>query len=90
MKPDRPHPKGSMRCLPSEHRAKPAGEWNALEARCQGERVQVTINGMQVIDADISQYPQLRDLPRQGSIGLYNWRGQANGTAFRNIYVHKL
>src|SRR5688500_12980676 len=26
MVPDRPHPKGSSRCLPSEHRARPAGE----------------------------------------------------------------
>ncbi|MBA2632943.1 MAG: DUF1080 domain-containing protein, partial [Chloroflexi bacterium] len=28
MKPDRPHPEGWDRCLPSENRAKPAGEWN--------------------------------------------------------------
>ncbi|HYF00164.1 MAG TPA: DUF1080 domain-containing protein, partial [Planctomycetota bacterium] len=28
MVPDRPHPKGWARCLPSENRTKPAGEWN--------------------------------------------------------------
>jgi hypothetical protein len=33
-KPDRPHPKGWMRCLPSEQRAKPAGEWNHYRVLC--------------------------------------------------------
>src|SRR5262245_8366432 len=52
--------------------------------------LQVTINGVQVVDADVSQYPQLRDLPRRGAIGLYNWRGHANGVAFRNISLQEL
>src|SRR5687768_10206378 len=34
MKPDRPHPRGAMRCLPSEKRAKPAGEWNHYRVVC--------------------------------------------------------
>jgi len=34
MKPDRPHPGGWERCLPSEKRCKPAGEWNDYRVEC--------------------------------------------------------
>ena len=33
MKPDRPHPGGSQRCLPSEMRCKPSPEWRSEERR---------------------------------------------------------
>ena len=38
MKPDRPHPNGSERCLPSEQRAKPSPEWNHYRVTCQRRR----------------------------------------------------
>src|SRR5262245_58680617 len=33
-KPDRPHPAGWMRCLPSERRSKPFGQWNHYRVEC--------------------------------------------------------
>jgi hypothetical protein len=33
--------------------AKPAGQWNALEARCEGRRLAVVLNGVKVVDADL-------------------------------------
>jgi hypothetical protein len=44
-KPDRPHPGGWMRCLPSEHRAKPAGEWNHYRVVCSNGVIQLAVNG---------------------------------------------
>jgi len=40
-----PHPGGWMRCLPSEHRAKPAGEWNHYHVTCSNGVVQLAVNG---------------------------------------------
>lgn len=45
MVPDRPHPAGWMRCLPSEHRAKPAGEWNHYRVRAVDGRIELAVNG---------------------------------------------
>jgi hypothetical protein len=36
--PDRPHPKGAMRSLPSEHRAKGPGEWAISRSSPRGPR----------------------------------------------------
>ena len=44
-KPMYPHPGGWMRCLPSERRAKPAGEWNHYRATCSNGVVQLAVNG---------------------------------------------
>ena len=43
--PDRPHPKGWMRCLPSEWRAKPAGEWNHYRVESRDGRLTLAVNG---------------------------------------------
>ena len=47
-KPDRPHPKNWMRCLPSEDRTKPAGEWNHYRVVCQDGSVKLHVNGKEV------------------------------------------
>jgi 3-keto-disaccharide hydrolase len=49
--PDRPHPEGWMRCLPSEHRAKPAGEWNHYRVRAVDGRIELAVNGAVVSGA---------------------------------------
>ena len=45
MVPDRPHPAGWERCLPSEHRAHPAGEWNHYRVRALDGRIELAVNG---------------------------------------------
>jgi hypothetical protein len=48
MTPDRPHPAGWERCLPSERRTKPAGEWNHYRVTCDRGAIKLEINGKEV------------------------------------------
>jgi hypothetical protein len=48
MKPDRPHPGGWERCLPSEKRCKPAGEWNHYRVTCNDGAIKLEVNGKEV------------------------------------------
>lgn len=41
---------------PSSHPANPVGQWDRMILRCEGSNVQVTINDVQVIDVDVSQW----------------------------------
>ena len=63
MTPDRPHPKGAMRCLPSERRAKPAGEWNHYRVECNDGVLKLAVNGKVVSGGS-------RCSPRKGYICL--------------------
>jgi formylglycine-generating enzyme required for sulfatase activity/type 1 glutamine amidotransferase len=75
---------------PSQPSLRPMGEWNLMEIRCDGEDIEVTLNGTRTAAANMSATPQLRDRPRSGYIGLANWRGLANGMSFRNIRIKEL
>lgn len=87
---------------PSSDPSKPAGQWNHLRLRCEGPRVQIAVNGVQVIDVDVEDWdtPQmnpdgtpnkfktaLKDLPRTGRIGLQN-HGQV--VWFKDIQIKPL
>jgi len=80
MTPDRPHPNGYSRCLPSERRSKPAPEWNHYTVRCIDGTIKLAVNGAFVSGGyDIS--------PRKGYICL-----EAEGTEahFKNISIMEL
>jgi len=79
-KPDRPHPAGSMRCLPSEHRAKPAGEWNHYRVLCSNGVVQLAVNGKVVSGGTESK-------PRKGYICL---ESEGSECHFKNIRIREL
>jgi len=80
MKPDRPHPNGAERCLPSEFRAKPAGEWNHYRVVCNDGVIKLSVNGKEVSGGSQST-------PRKGYICL-----ESEGTEchFRNIRIKEL
>ncbi|HEX7858881.1 MAG TPA: DUF1080 domain-containing protein [Verrucomicrobiae bacterium] len=80
MKPDRPHPKGAERCLPSEWRCKPAGEWNHYRVVCSNGVVKLSVNGKEVSGGS-------ECTPRKGYICL-----ESEGTEchFRNIRIKEL
>ncbi|MEX0939222.1 MAG: DUF1080 domain-containing protein [Pirellulales bacterium] len=80
MKPDRPHPNGSMRCLPSEHRCKPAGEWNHYRVVCNDGTLKLSVNGKEVSGAS-------QALPRKGYICL---ESEGSECHFRNIRLREL
>ena len=80
MKPDRPHPAGWARCLPSENRTKGAGEWNHYRVTAIDGTIKLAINGKEVSGAfDVN--------PREGFICL-----ESEGTPvhFRNIRIQEL
>ena len=80
MKPDRPHPAGWERCLPSERRAKPAGEWNHYRVECNDGSIKLSVNGKEV-----SGGHDIR--PRKGYVCLESEGGTVH---FRNIRMKEL
>ena len=80
MKPDRPHPKGWERSLPSEWRAKPAGEWNHYRVECRDGRVSLAVNGKVVSGGSNS-------IPRKGYICL---ESEGSECHFRNVRIQEL
>lgn len=78
--PDRPHPKGAMRSLPSERRAKGPGEWNHYRITANNGTLKLAVNGKEVSGGyDIS--------PRKGYIAL---ESEGAPVLFRNIRVREL
>ncbi|HEV8290467.1 MAG TPA: family 16 glycoside hydrolase [Tepidisphaeraceae bacterium] len=75
--PDRAHPKGWMRCLPSESRNHPAGQWNHYRIECQAGRVQLAVNGKVVAGGS-------KTIPRKGYIVL---ESEGSDIYFKNIRV---
>ncbi len=79
-KPDRPHPQGWQRCLPSERRANPAGEWNHYRVECRDGRVSLAVNGKVVSGGT-------QCVPRKGYICL---ESEGTETHFRNLKIREL
>ena len=80
MKPDRPHPRGAMRCLPSERRAKPAGQWNHYRVECNDGVLKLAVNG-KVVSGGTQCWP------RKGYICLESEGGVVH---YRNIRIKEL
>jgi len=78
--PDRPHPRGWMRCLPSESRANPAGQWNHYRIECQDGRVSLAVNGKVVSGGTKCN-------PRKGYIVL---ESEGSEVHFKNIRIKEL
>lgn len=67
---------------------RPAGEWNSFELRCEGDQIQLTLNGTLVAEGLLSEI--YGNVPKSGTLALANPEGKAKGTAFRNIRIRKL
>ena len=80
MKPDRPHPGGWMRCLPSERRSNPAGEWNHYRVTCNDGDVKLAVNGAVVSGGSECKF-------RKGYICL---EAEGSEVHFRNIRIKEL
>lgn len=79
-KPDRPHPKGMERCLPSERVCKGGGEWNHYRVVANNGSIKLSVNGKEV--SGVSQC-----VPRKGYLAL---ESEGAETAFRNIRIKEL
>ena len=76
---------------------KPCGQWNFEEVRVIGTKVQVMLNGIMIIDADISQWKGNGDTPdKRQHPGLHNpkgpiaWCGHGANVKWRNIRVKEV
>lgn len=79
-KPDRPHPSGSERCLPSENRAKGGGEWNHYRVVANAGRITLAVNGKEV--SGISECS-----PRKGYLAFESEGAECH---YRNIKIKEL
>lgn len=79
-KPDRPHPKGYERCLPSEERCKGGGEWNHYRVVANDGRITLAVNGKEV--SGISECN-----PRKGYLAFESEGAECH---FRNVKIKEL
>lgn len=79
-KPDRPHPGGSMRCLPSEYRANGGGEWNKYKVTAKDGVIKLEVNGKEV--SGVSECK-----PRKGYLALESEGAECH---FKNIRIKEL
>jgi hypothetical protein len=75
---------------------KPAGQWNDEEIVCAGRKVQVTLNGTVIVDADLDkvtpidgqEHPGLKY--EKGRIGLHAHGNYGAEVFFRNLRIKEL
>jgi HEAT repeat protein len=77
---------------PSKRVTKPAGEWQKMKIRAEGPKIQVTLNGEMILNANLINHMEKADghpglVRRSGYIGLQN---HSNRVDFRNISVRPL
>jgi len=80
MKPDKPHPAGGNRALPSERRCKPAGQWNHYRVESRDGTVALAVNGKVVTRGSLMK-------PRKGYICL---ESEGSEVHFRKIRIREL
>ena len=78
--PDRPHPLGWARCLPSENRAKGANEWNHYRVEANDGVIKLAVNGKVV--SSVSKCS-----PRKGYLAL---ESEGSECHFRNLKIKEL
>lgn len=87
---DAAHETGSVYAIkaPSQLASNPTGQWNAYRIRAQADKLNVWLNGVQVITAFVVDNVR----PRKGHIGLQNHSGVTGPSLveFRNIQVKDL
>ncbi len=67
--------------------SKPAGEWNQLTIRCDGDKIQVSLNGELINDFDMTSNAETKNRPREGYIGL---SAHTDVVKFRNVRIKEL
>lgn len=71
---------------PAKNTAKPSGEWNRFEIRCQGDKLTIRLNGEVVNEVDLT-HERLKDRPKSGRIG---FQDHGLPLKLRNIKVRSL
>ena len=71
---------------PSKNMAKPAGEWNRYVITCQGNRLEVKLNGESIINLELDK-SAIKDRPAEGYIG---FQDEAKQVWYRNVRIKEL
>ena len=79
-KPDRPHPSGAERCLPSENHCKGGGEWNHYKVTAKDGVIKLEVNGHEV--SGVSECN-----PRKGYLALESEGAECH---FKNLKIKEL
>ena len=74
---------------PAQAVSRPTGEWNHLKITCQGKRIRVELNGVQVVDWQMEPRGKIKDFAVEGYIGLQNHDSIAP-VYFRNIFAKEI
>jgi hypothetical protein len=74
---------------PTQSAAKPTGEWNFYRLTFQGDRIQIELNGVKVLDWKAEPRGKVRDFSREGYLGLQN-HDSRSPVYFRNIFIKEL
>lgn len=70
---------------PAMHRvSRPPGEWNTMEINCCGTSYRVIHNGVVVVDATASEFPELARRFQRGYLGLQNHKEEV---WFKNLRI---
>jgi hypothetical protein len=78
--PDRPHPNGWARCLPSERRARGANEWNHYRLVARDGTLKLSVNGKEVSGVSACN-------PRKGYLAL---ESEGSECRFKNLRIKEL
>jgi hypothetical protein len=79
-KPDRPHPRGWERCLPSENHTKGEREWNHYRVVANDGRITLAVNGHEVSGVS-------KCTPRKGYLAL---ESEGSECHFKNLKIKEL
>ena len=80
---------------PAAKAARPVGAWNELAIRCRGPHVTIHLNGVQIQNANLDEYPEslgkgkvpLARRPRKGCVGL---QSHGDPVDFRRLRIREL
>lgn len=72
----------------SKNMSRAPNEWNRMVVTCVGSRLQVELNGEQIIDTRLDE-GEMKNRPLEGHIGLQD-HGQPNNLRFRNLRIREL
>ncbi|MBN2327060.1 MAG: DUF1080 domain-containing protein [Candidatus Omnitrophica bacterium] len=72
---------------PAVRATKKAGQWQSMLIQAVKNQVQIFVNGVQIIDADLNENEALKDRPDSGHIGFQNYDGQIE---YRNVRVKRI
>lgn len=71
----------------TKYNSRPIGEWNDLSIKCEGDRIQINLNGELIHDFDMSKHDQTKNRPREGYLGL---SAHTDVVKFKNVRIHEI